>query len=399
MGRQIFPKEIIENTQESNFSRHSVKSRAIYMLVILSFAGLTGLLPLLEMDVGIRGAGILRPVTEVTRITTPVSGTIEALNVRENSRIGKGELVAVIASPQITERIRYNKNRQARVSEYLDDLKLLLTADSLQMEALTGFKSSRFSRSYNEFVQLLINQKKEEEQYKRHLDRQLLLYENDFISRAQTEEATFAYEEAVDRYNLIIEEHRNRWELDKINFQTELEELESELEQLQHEHELYNIRSPVSGTMQGTTGLLPGNVVGANQVIGEISPDTTMVAELYIPPGEIGLLREGMPVYIQVDAYNYNQWGTLSGVVDDISSDVIMQNDQPYFRVRCIPDQTHLHLSNGVRGELRKGMTLKARFIVTRRTLFQLLFDKVDDWMNPMWDEKKNGKPELQSMM
>jgi HlyD family secretion protein len=28
-------------------------------------------------------------------------------------------------------------------------------------------------------------------------------------------------------------------------------------------------------------------------------------------------------------------------------------------------------------------MTFKARFIVTERTLFQLLFEKVDNWLNP----------------
>jgi membrane fusion protein, peptide pheromone/bacteriocin exporter len=389
MSRQIFPGEIIENTQESNFSRHSVKSLGIYTLLLFSTAGLMGMLPFLEVDVGIRATGIIRPVTEITQITTPVSGIIEAIDVRENSRIGKGKLIAAIAAPQITERIRHNKNRQARITGFLHDLKLLLTADSIRIVTLTGFKSSRFRQSYNEFVQLLSNQKKEKEQHKRHLDRQLLLYENDFTSRAQTEEATFAYEEAVDRYNLIIEQHRNRWELDKINFQAELEELESELEQLQHEHELYKIRSPVSGTVQSTSGLLPGIIVGANQVIGEISPDTTLIAELYISPGEIGLLREEMPVRLQIDAYNYNQWGTLNAVVVDISSDVIMQNDRPYFRVRCSPDRTYLQLSNGVRGQLRKGMTLQARFIVTRRTLFQLLFDKVDDWLNPIRGEKK----------
>jgi len=28
-------------------------------------------------------------------------------------------------------------------------------------------------------------------------------------------------------------------------------------------------------------------------------------------------------------------------------------------------------------------MTLQARFLVTERTLFQLLYDKADDWLNP----------------
>lgn len=387
MSRQIFPGEIIENTRESNFSRHSVRSRGIYTIIVLSLIGFMAMLPFIEMDVGVRSAGIIRPVTEITQISSPVSGSIEVMNALENSRIGKGETYAVISSPQITEMIRYNEKRKGQLTGFIEDIERLLSADSTMIESVTGLKSLRYNRSYVEFRQLLSNQKREKQQLKRILDRQLLLFEKEFVSRAQTEEATFAYEEAVDRYKLIIEQHRNRWVLDKINYQTELEELGSELEKLHHEQELYKIRSPVSGTVQSTSGLLPGNIIGINQVLGEISPDTSLVAELYLSPGEIGLLREGMPVQMQIDAFNYNQWGTVSGVVDDISSDVIIQNDQPFFRIRCTPDQTYLQLSNGARGDLRKGMTLQARFVVSRRSLFQLLFDKVEDWLNPVWGE------------
>jgi membrane fusion protein, peptide pheromone/bacteriocin exporter len=28
-------------------------------------------------------------------------------------------------------------------------------------------------------------------------------------------------------------------------------------------------------------------------------------------------------------------------------------------------------------------MTLRARFVVARRSIFQLLYDKADDWLNP----------------
>jgi membrane fusion protein, peptide pheromone/bacteriocin exporter len=57
------------------------------------------------------------------------------------------------------------------------------------------------------------------------------------------------------------------------------------------------------------------------------------------------------------------------------------------FNVRCTLNQSHLQLQNGVKGEIRKGMTFQARFIVARRSLFQLLYDKADDWLNPSWGE------------
>jgi len=124
-------------------------------------------------------------------------------------------------------------------------------------------------------------------------------------------------------------------------------------------------------------------MVSANEVLAEISPDSGMVVETYIPPKDIGYLTVGTQVNLQIDAYNYNQWGMASGNVIAISADVFTDSGQPYFKVRCKLNEDKLALNNGYEGKLKKGMTLQARFFVTKRTLFQLLYDKADDWLNP----------------
>jgi HlyD family secretion protein len=47
-------------------------------------------------------------------------------------------------------------------------------------------------------------------------------------------------------------------------------------------------------------------------------------------------------------------------------------------------DNPILRLKSGQEGEIKKGMTFNARFVIARRSLFQLLYDKVDDWLNPL---------------
>lgn len=42
-----------------------------------------------------------------------------------------------------------------------------------------------------------------------------------------------------------------------------------------------------------------------------------------------------------------------------------------------------ISLKNGYTGKLKKGMTLRGVFVVVKRSIFQLLFDSVDDWVNP----------------
>lgn len=53
------------------------------------------------------------------------------------------------------------------------------------------------------------------------------------------------------------------------------------------------------------------------------------------------------------------------------------------FRVKCQLDRNYLSLKSGIKGFLKKGMTVRARFIVTNRSLLQLLYQKTDKWLNP----------------
>lgn len=127
-----------------------------------------------------------------------------------------------------------------------------------------------------------------------------------------------------------------------------------------------------------------GDFVFPNQKIAEISPDSTLMAVAYISPKDVGFIKPGQQVAFQVDAFNYNDWGLAKGKIAEIADDLSLVGEQQVaFRVICALDQTHLKLKNGYAGELRKGMTFNGRFLVARRSLFQLLYDKVDDWMNP----------------
>jgi membrane fusion protein, peptide pheromone/bacteriocin exporter len=390
MKKQLFPAEIIENSQENNFSKHSVKSKTIYSTIVLFLTGIFVVLPFISVDVGVRTQGLIRPVTELIQLSSPVSGHIQTLNATENSFVRSGEVVAVIEAPQLTEQLRFNENRQRQLEFFLNDLKVLLNAVTFTQETSINLASPRYQNAYLEFNQQLLNQKLEVDQLSRNLQRGKFLFESEAISKSALEETRFALQTAENHYKLLVEQQQNRWNLEKITFQDELDELKSEYTRLREELRRYEIRSPVSGTVQNIAGIFQNSFVYANQVLGKISPDTNIVAEAYVLPGDIGLLREGMQVRLQIDAYNYNQWGIASGKIKTISTDVLMNDDQPVFRVRCSLDQTFLELPNGFRGEIKKGMTFQARFVVSRRTLFQLLYDKVDDWLNPAWGENEN---------
>ncbi|MDQ6477425.1 hypothetical protein [Dyadobacter sp. LHD-138] len=84
-----------------------------------------------------------------------------------------------------------------------------------------------------------------------------------------------------------------------------------------------------------------------------------------------------------MDAFNYNEWGMVKGKVEDIARDFTIIKDQPVFKVKCSLDQKKLQLKNGYQVTLTKGLSLRAEFVITKRSLYQLIYDKVDDWFDP----------------
>ena len=179
------------------------------------------------------------------------------------------------------------------------------------------------------------------------------------------------------------EEFKNRWESERTSYEIEIRELQSAIKQLQEEKTKYIIKAPASGSVIQFSGVRQGNFIAPGQTIAYISNDNDLLAECYVLPTDIGFIKQEQTVAFQLDAFNYNQWGLAYGTVKEISKDIVTINEQPVFRVRCSLDNKYLTLKNGYVGNLKKGMTLTGRFYLTDRSLWQLLFDKIDNWINP----------------
>jgi hypothetical protein len=150
------------------------------------------------------------------------------------------------------------------------------------------------------------------------------------------------------------------------------------------------VLSPVTGEIIRSSDLQTGSIVTQGQVLAEISPGGELIATCFVKPADIGLVHENQKVKIQVDAFNHNEWGTLQGEIIDISDDMIIENGSTvFFRIKCKPDQTFLSLKNGHKAFVKKGMSLTARIIIIKRSLFNLLFDKADKWLNPYTYKKE----------
>ena len=384
MAKKLFPAEIVEFTAEYHFNRHHPRTLIVYQLLLLLVVGAIISLFVVKIDVSVKGTGVLRAVQEDHTIKAIVSGRIEEVLVAENQRVEAGQVLARIRTDILDQEKDLLLSQRADFGGQLDDLhKLTRLLQQRNVKQRPTLASAMYSQQFTLFWQRISKLQNQLDLAEKNFERYSQLYANRVISAAEYDEANYTYQQAKTELELAYDEQASLWQQDLNTLRLKTGELGARINQVDKEQELYVLQAPASGTLQSVKGLRKGSMISANEMLAEVSPDSGLIAEAYILPKDIGYLRAGTPVNLQVEAYNYNQWGMATGEITSISADIFTDRGQPYFKVRCLLNEDRLVLKNGYEGKLHKGMTLQARFFVTRRTLFQLIYDKADDWLNP----------------
>jgi multidrug resistance efflux pump len=380
----LFPKEIINFSTEQHFAENSTASRIIYLAVLAFIICALVALPFVKVDVSVQSGGIIRPSTAVNKVAAPVSGNISSFHMVNNEPVKEGQELFSITAPLVEEQLFSHQKRAKELAKLEADLALLIR--SVEQSAFTkvdSFQTAVYKQSYQQFKQEVVEINNKYIATKRSFERDKQLYEAKVISEVEFENKKFELGQISAGLRTMTEQQIGQWQVELLRYQQEWEELNGQIRQLEKDKERYVVRAPMSGTIQNLSGIYPGSFIAANQPIAEISPDTSLIVESYISPRDIGLVYAGIPAKFQIDAFDYNQWGMVSGKIIEISNDIQLIEGKPVFQIKCALDKGFLQLKNGYKGRLKKGMTVQSRFIVAERSLFQLLYDNVDDWLNP----------------
>jgi HlyD family secretion protein len=218
---------------------------------------------------------------------------------------------------------------------------------------------------------------------KKELEINTPLAKDKIISTKEFYDIEINYQKLQSSNKAFIQEQLSTWQQDLVRYNLELSQYKQTLSVVNADASYFSVKAPTSGIIQGINTRYQGGLLQANETLCTISPEGDLIGECYVPTRDIGLLKVGQFVRYQMEAFDYNYFGVLTGKVSTIDNDFTVINNTPVFKVRCSFDSTQLHLKNGFTGKLKKGLNFQARFIVARRSLWQLLYDKLDDWLNP----------------
>lgn len=377
---KLLPQNLMQDCLESYIYKHTTKSQIIYITVLLAVIACLVALPLINVDVTVQNAGMVRPVNERTEVKASVSEWVDSVYVREGASLQQGDTILRLRTDNLLARQLLLQQKMEDMTRQLSDLGQL-TQGNTPHHFASGVRmqeNAYYMKRKNELETLL---EKARSEYTRNKQ----LFDNKVISQDEYEQYMYALRKTENEYSSLINNQLSVWQTDKNSLTMNRAELQSSLDQLQKEQEMYYVTSPVSGTLEQFSGIYKGNSISAGQSLGVVSPDSTLYAEVYVSPRNIGYLHEEMPVNVQVESFNYNEWGTIEGTVREISSDFYFDSNSQssYYKVKCELSRDYLILKNGRKGQIKKGMTVYAHFILTHRSLFDLLYQKVDLWLNP----------------
>ncbi len=211
-----------------------------------------------------------------------------------------------------------------------------------------------------------------------------ILYVDKIITSKEIFDKKIEREKLIANISMTKEQQLATWQGELARYQLEKNQYKNANQQLNEDRNFYFIKAPISGVLQNFNKYYKGSMVQAGEALAEISPQGELIAECYINTSDVGLLKQNQQTLFQVDAFDYNYFGILTGKILSIDNDYTSIDNKPAFKVRCVLDSKQLRLKNGFLGGLKKGMTVQARFVVIKRSLWQLLFDKIDDWVNPV---------------
>lgn len=355
----------------------STKSNAFYNSLLAVVLLFVAILPLVHVQVTSSAMASIQPKMLKESVYAPIAGKIVRMNIQNNHIVKNGDTMLTIDNSSVQNEMVINKSKETAISQSIKDLGNILNNTTSFLG--TPQYQAQFQNYLEQKKQLEIKLDNVSKTYQRNKS----LINDKVISASDFEQVELIYNQAKIELELLLRRFRSQWQTERYQFEQELADLRIKQNQLNELIKKSVVVANSSGTSYVIEGLQPGTYIQGGQKVAEIVPDTGLIAVCLVSPKDIAFIKFGQQVQFQIDSYNFYEWGMAYGTVTEVFKDVDFLDNKPYYIVHCKLNKPFLTLKNNYKGNLIKGMTGKANFVLNKRTLWQLVFTKVNDWFNP----------------
>ena len=326
-------------------------------------------LSLAKTDEIVLVSGKIVPVGDVKEIQMPIGGIAKEILVNEGDLVKKGDLLIQLD----------NESSLAEFSTLSESLILKERQLKLKQKESDGFIESR--KKNIEYLNQI-----------EKLDRQISeKYYILFMEGAGSEVEYLRQQiKSQDSYK-TLKNAESELEIQSDIYQQELDEIRSQINEIRGRLAENNVKqryqtlvSPIKGVVFDIRPKIVGYTAQATETILKIVPESELEARIEIPSKDIGFVKDGMNVDISIDSYPSTDFGVLTGLIKNISSDALEPDQKAQRNVFSYPakiklDSQVLKLDNGNELKLKAGMSLNASIKLRKVSYLQLLLSSFKD--------------------
>ncbi len=295
-----------------------------------------------------------------TYIMSSYSGSITELNIAEGSYVNEGDLIAHIKSTDLDM-------QQDSIQSQLDIYK----KQKSQYEKLV--KSIQDDKNY--FSETDIDDQPYYYQYE--------TYKSQVAQKAFDASPYQAAGYSDEQIKALMEQNQSEVEalyystLQSISasltsVQSNIDNLQSQMDSLSTGANDYYIYAPTSGVIHMDTPYKVGMVLSAGTPLATVaSENSDLEVVAYVTLNDRPLLHVGDPCKIAITGLSEYSYGTLTGTVTSIDSDVTASSSGSYYKMTIAPDSTYVISNSGDKVDLSNGMSVTARVEYDKLTYFE----------------------------
>ncbi len=288
-----------------------------------------------KLDVVITSSGSMQPIGNLNVVQSYSGGTVKSINVVEGEYVEQGDVLIELD----TEALEIDLNQLNSQKEILEAQKDIYTKIK-DGKDMSNVKVTDYDIELQPYIQAILDSDTAYKNTLSNLEKEKSNADlNHQIAQIQLEEyQANGTRRQREMQELVVQQHANAMEQTdlqisdtktqysaQVNSQlsqisSQLNEIEASLEKYRLSKEYQNITAPVSGYVNSLSVNTLGETVTSAQDLVTIVPDNTPVEMVcYVKNMDIADVEIGMETEIKLEAYSYNKYGTVKGIVKYIS--------------------------------------------------------------------------------
>lgn len=301
-----------------------------------------------------------------TFIMSSYSGSITELNISEGSYVNEGDLVAHIKS---TDLDMQQSNLESQLEIYRTQL-----AQYEKLRRSIQDNTNYFSETSAEDQPYYYQY----EAYKRQVEQKTFdasIYQSAGYTDAQIQSMMEQSQSEIESLYYTTMQSVSQ---SITNAQSTIDNLQAQINALNTGANDYYIYAPTSGIIHMDTPYKEGMVLSAGTPLATVaSANDELEVVAYVSLNDRPLLHVDDPCKLAIAGLSEYSYGTITGKVVSIDSDVTASTNGSYYKMTIQPDTSYVVSKSGDKVDLSNGMSVTARVEYDQVTYFEYAMESL----------------------